>query len=169
MLINVRKLAALDIVFHGTKLIITEFAAGVCLPLGLGILSILRGRALWQSVFGVYMLFLAFNYLPLLIHAVLVAKKGSARKEVEMELANGSDTALKYTRQSALLLLPFVIPCWLSSSSQKGGQRPAKLAPVLGPFRCWISRASFTGMHFLITLLQNGPVAGRIAIRGEDE
>jgi hypothetical protein len=33
---NVRKLAALDIVFHGPRLILVEFAIGVLLPLAIG-------------------------------------------------------------------------------------------------------------------------------------
>jgi hypothetical protein len=123
--INVRKLAALDMAFHGPKLIIGEFAIGVCLPLGLGVLSLFRGHARWQSFFGIYMLFLALSYLPLLIHAIFIARKGRVRQEVEAELASGRDELMRYQRQMFWLLVPLVVPALaimqLSRDQDKSG------------------------------------------------
>jgi len=123
---NVRKLAALDIVFHGPKLVIAEFAVGVCLPLGLAVLAFLRGRAAWQSILGAYMLFLAFNYLPLLIHAILIARKGSARKDVEAELANGKHALVRYQRQSFLLVIPLAVPLLAIAQLARATNKPVK-------------------------------------------
>jgi hypothetical protein len=54
--VNVRKLAALDIVFQGPKLILIEFAIGALLPLAVGILSAARGHSRLLFLFGLYML-----------------------------------------------------------------------------------------------------------------
>lgn len=117
--INVRKLAALDMAFNGPRLIITEFACGVFIPLGLGLLSLFRGHARWQSVFGIYMLFLAVNYVPLLIHAILIARKGSVREEVEAELGD-RDELRRYQRQMLVLLLPLVVPVLALAQLSRG-------------------------------------------------
>jgi hypothetical protein len=109
--INVRKLAALDIVFHGRKLILIEFAIGTLLPLAIGILSVSRGHSRLLFLFGLYMLALGINYLPLLLHAISIVHSGAAAAaEVSHELSNGRQSARKYQVQSLLLLIPFAVP-----------------------------------------------------------
>ena len=60
--INVRKLAAIDLYFLGPKIILAEFGLGVPIMFALGILSLrvglLRTHALWQIALGVYLLLL---------------------------------------------------------------------------------------------------------------
>jgi uncharacterized membrane protein len=107
---NVRKLAALDIVFHGPKLILVEFAIGVLLPLAIGILFLSRGHSRLVFIFGLYMLALGMNYLPLLLHAISIARSGDAAAEVSHELSKGRQSARKYQVQSLLLLIPFAVP-----------------------------------------------------------
>jgi hypothetical protein len=72
----------LDIVFHGPRLILAEFVVGVFLPLALGLLSLLRGRAAWQSILGVYLILVAINYVPLLVYALIIVFKGDAHADV---------------------------------------------------------------------------------------
>jgi membrane protein implicated in regulation of membrane protease activity len=96
-------------VFHGARLIVAEFAVGVFLPLGLGLLALLRGRALWQSALGCYLLCLSLNYVPLLIHSLLISNRGNARREVDAELAGNKRDLVKYQRQSLLLLVPLAV------------------------------------------------------------
>jgi hypothetical protein len=108
--INIRKLAALDIVFHGSRLILVEFAVGVFLPLTLGLVSLVRSHARWQTVVGTYLVLLAFNYVPLAVYAIIMVRKRSAREEVIDEVAHREHIASKYMPQSLLLLVPLLVP-----------------------------------------------------------
>jgi hypothetical protein len=73
-MINVRRLAALDLQFLGPKIILTEFGLGVLGPIALGILTMRAGLHRFHSArmmaFGVYLLLLGINYVPLLLHAI---------------------------------------------------------------------------------------------------
>lgn len=113
-MINVRKLAAIDLEFLGPKIILSEFGLGVLGSLTLGILSIRAGMHRFHSarmtVFGVYLLLLGINYVPLLLHALDIARNGCARQEIADELGNRRVTFRKYRRQSLFLLLPMVVP-----------------------------------------------------------
>jgi hypothetical protein len=61
-------------------------------------------------VFGVYLLLLGFNYLPLLLHAVSIVRSGSALQEIGSELEDQGAAFRKCRRQSLYLLLPMVVP-----------------------------------------------------------
>jgi hypothetical protein len=88
--INVRKLAAIDLYFLGPKIILTEFGLGVPIMLLLGILSLrvglFRTHATWQIALGIYLLLLAVNYIPMLWCAIDIARSGSAAAELGDEL-----------------------------------------------------------------------------------
>ena len=73
-IINIRKLAAVDMAWLGTRVIVAEYALGVILPLGLGLVSIrsgLLGSAPvgWETVLGFWLISIAANYIPLFIYA----------------------------------------------------------------------------------------------------
>ena len=56
-MIEVRKLTAVDMAWLGTRVIVTEYALGVMLPLGLGIVSLCAALARqdlanWQTILG---------------------------------------------------------------------------------------------------------------------
>lgn len=108
--ISIRKLAALDIAFHGSKPILAEFAIGVLLPLALGLVSLFRSHGRWQAAVGIYLVLLSINYVPLIVYAVMLTRNGTARQEVAGELAQRDLIASKYMRQSLWLLVPLVIP-----------------------------------------------------------
>jgi hypothetical protein len=108
---NPRKLAAIDIVFLGSKFIIAEFAGGVLLCIGLGALVLFRGGgAFGQSALGLYLISLGINYVPMLIYAVAIARSGSASAELGNELDNKRIAMAKYRRQSVMLLVPLLVP-----------------------------------------------------------
>lgn len=109
-MISVRKLAALDIVFHGSKVVLGEFAVGVFLPLAISALSLWHSRSWLGFAFGLYMLALGINYLPLLMHAIFLVQRGDAGAEVSHELSDHPQSARKYGMQSLLLLVPLAIP-----------------------------------------------------------
>lgn len=104
-IINVRKLAALDIVFHGTKFILTEFALAVFLCGAVGLL-IFHGsnHTPFMIIMGSFFLWASLNYLPLLLYAISIVKQKSAKQEVAFELQHKDKYAAKYTLQSVIWL-----------------------------------------------------------------
>ena len=112
--INVRKLAAIDLYFLGPKIILAEFGLGVPIMLVLGTLSLrtglLRTHALWQIALGVYLLLLGINYIPMLWCAIDIARRGSAATELGDELSDQGAAMRKYRRQSLWLLVPLAVP-----------------------------------------------------------
>ena len=114
--INIRKLAALDIAFHGPKFILIEFALGVFGCAALGLFSRYFGlfhgpnHSLFAVIMGCFLLWIALNYVPLLIYAISIVRHKSAQQEVAYELDHKDKYARKYTLQSALLLIPLAVP-----------------------------------------------------------
>jgi hypothetical protein len=107
---NPRKLAAIDIVFLGSKLIIAEFASGVLLCVALGVFVLYRGHSFWQLALGLYLISLGINYAPMLAFAVAITRQQSARAELGDELKDEHRAMAKYRRQSVLLLVPLLVP-----------------------------------------------------------
>ena len=108
--INLRKLAALDILFLGPRLIVAEFAFGVLFSVALGLFILVRGHAFWQLLLGTYFLCLGINYVPMLVYAIAVSNKVNARKEMAAELDDSRKTMSKYRSQSLVLLVPLAVP-----------------------------------------------------------
>lgn len=109
-MINPRKLAAIDIVFLGSKVIIGEFAGGVLLSVALGTFVLFRANSFWQIALGLYLISLGINYVPMLVYAVAVTKGQSARAEMGDELKEKRRAMAKYRRESVLLLVPLLVP-----------------------------------------------------------
>jgi hypothetical protein len=113
MVVDVRKLAAIDLHFLGPKLILTEFALGVAGPFVLGLLTLRSAaRHNWPwalTLFGAYLLSLGLNYVPLLMHAVDLARSGTAMDEIADELSERNEAFRKYRRGSLYLLVPLVV------------------------------------------------------------
>jgi hypothetical protein len=105
-MINVRKLAALDIVFHGPKFILIEFALAVFICGSIGLL-ILHGanHSPLMIILGSFLLGVSLNYIPLLLYSINIVKHKSAQQEVAYELEHKDTYAGKYTLQSIVLLL----------------------------------------------------------------
>jgi hypothetical protein len=111
-LITIRKLAALDIVFHGPRLILAEFALGVVVCTSLGLWSFLSPiHSPFMIIIGCFFLWVALNYVTLLLYAISIVRRKSAHQEVAFELAHKDTYARKYTLQTTMLLLvPLVLP-----------------------------------------------------------
>jgi len=60
-------------------------------------------------LFGVYLILIGINYLPLLLHAIDISRRGTAQQEISEELRNRTHASQKYRRQSLLLLVPLMI------------------------------------------------------------
>ena len=109
-MIDIRTLAALDIAFLGPRVILIEFTAGVLLPVALGSLTLARAGSLSGTLFGVYLITLGINYVPLMIYAVSIVRAGSASAEIADESHDRARMFRRYRRQSLLLLVPLVVP-----------------------------------------------------------
>jgi hypothetical protein len=108
MTINPRKLAAIDMVFLGARVIIAEYAIAVLLCPALGALTLLRAHSWWQLALGLYLISLGMNYVPLLVYAVSLHKKRGALAEIADELKDKRQAMAKYRRQSIFLLVPLL-------------------------------------------------------------
>lgn len=109
-MINPRKLAAIDIVFLGSKFIIAEFAAAVLLCPALGAFVLLRRQSMWQLALSLYLVSLGINYVPMLLYAVAITRRHTAREEMGNELNDKRRAMVKYRRQSLSLLVPLLVP-----------------------------------------------------------
>lgn len=96
--------------FLGHKLIIAEFTAGVLLSTALGVFILVRAHSSRQLALGVYFTTLGINYVPMLVYAVVITRKQSAKAELGDELDDPRRAMAKYRRQSLLLLIPLLVP-----------------------------------------------------------
>jgi ABC-type Fe3+-siderophore transport system permease subunit len=112
--INIKKLAALDVVFHGPKVILTEFGltVGLCsLLMAFSLSFFIRSSShpLFSLLLSLVFLGIALNYVPLLLYGLHFVRHKNAEPEVEFELAHKERYARKYQLQSFLLFIPFVV------------------------------------------------------------
>jgi hypothetical protein len=107
--IELRKLAALEVLFLGPKLVLAEYACGVLLSVALGIFVLVRGHTVWQILLGGYFICLGLNYLPLLLHAIGLRDVQIARRTIESELGDTAMAFSRYRAQSLLLLVPLFV------------------------------------------------------------
>jgi hypothetical protein len=107
---NLRKLAAIDIVFLGYKFVIAEYAVGVFFSVALGVFVLYRGHSFWQIVLGIYLISLGINYIPMLAYTLSIANKEATQAELGSELSDKAAAMSKYRRQSLLLFIPLAAP-----------------------------------------------------------
>jgi hypothetical protein len=53
---NLRKLAAIDIIFLGYRFVLAEDALGVFFSDALGLLVLYRSHSFWQALLGIYLI-----------------------------------------------------------------------------------------------------------------
>jgi hypothetical protein len=109
-LIEIRKLAAVDLAWLGPKVIVTEYACGIVLPLALGVFTLhpclsSPNPLNWQTVLGMWLVSIAANYAPLFLYALFIANAGTAKSESEPELPH----ARRYGVQQVIILVPFLV------------------------------------------------------------
>ena len=59
---------------------------------------------------GYFLLWIALNYVPLLMYAISIVRNKSARQEVAYEIEHKDIYMRKYRRQSTILLIPLAVP-----------------------------------------------------------
>ena len=123
-MINIRKLAAVDMTLNGTRFILWEFALGVVLPLILGLLSIRAGfmqssPVNWENAMGFWLVGIALNYIPLFLYATLIAKAGSVKQEGGPEVKY----AKRYGVQQVIILIPLLVVLLALAQETQSRQR----------------------------------------------
>jgi hypothetical protein len=113
--ISIKKLVALDIITHGHWIILAEFAFGVFVSGAIGIFSLFNffsnaNSAPLVGIIGVILLWIALNYVPMLLYTISIMRHKSVLKEVTRGLENGDIHTRKYALQSAFLILPLLVP-----------------------------------------------------------
>jgi hypothetical protein len=112
--IDIRKLAALDIIFHGPRKILLEFGltvvtCGVLAALSISFYFRTPGQSPFPLILGLLLALLGCNYVPLLIYAIIIVRNKSALQEAAFELEHKDTSTRKYTLQSLLLFLPLFV------------------------------------------------------------
>lgn len=122
--INIRKLAAFDLHFRNPRTVLFEFGFVVFGIGGLGVAALALGlaKSFFATAIGVYLVFLAVDYLPLLVYGAAIMKRHSAKLEIQEELRNEQYFRRKYGVQQSLLMVPLVVP--VLAASQEVGKHP---------------------------------------------
>ena|SRR5215831_2589368 len=108
-MVNARRLAAVDLSGLGPKIIIPEFALGALGAPALGILTVLRSGSVEMTVFGVALVGLGANYVPLLLHAIDLVRRSGVEAAIADDVSDRQALYVKYRRQSLWLLVPFAV------------------------------------------------------------
>ncbi len=112
-MIDLRKLAAIDVVLLGYRLILAEYIFAVLFSPGLGIFVLARGHSAWQFLLGFYFVFLGVNYVPMLWWTIAIGSRENARQEIGPELADRRAAMAKYRLVSLGLLIPLLPIGWM--------------------------------------------------------
>ena len=105
-LINIRRFVAWDITLHGARFILLEFGLGTAalIVFGYWLMSTITSLYL-----GLYIFLVGINYLVLLVYAAIISSIGSAKFEVDPNLAHDKHFIRKYGLQQLLILVPFAV------------------------------------------------------------
>jgi hypothetical protein len=98
-MVNLRELAAVELRFLNRTFVLLEYAFGVILLCGIGLLGLIHSRG--HSLFMWYLMSIGLNYIPLFYYAVLLMRS----KGAEVERVHRSDMA-RLRRQQLWLLVP---------------------------------------------------------------
>ena len=102
----------MDVASVGAPFILTESSVGVFGSLGHDVLTLLRSPSLGAKIFGVWLVCIGLNYIPLLNHAISLVRHGTAFQEIADEMSDRKRMFRKYRRQSVLLLGRLSYPFW---------------------------------------------------------
>jgi hypothetical protein len=108
--IEVRKLAAVDMLWMGPPVLRVEYAVGVLAPRALGALTLRSNShpsitSPWQVGPGAWLVANAANYILLFTYALLIARSGAVRAEGEPELPH----VRRYGVQQPIILIQSLV------------------------------------------------------------
>lgn len=110
--LDVRRLAALDLAWHGSRLIVAEFAIGILGPVALGLLSLryvlVQHPPLlsWPVLLAIELFGIGANYVPLLAEALRIRKDTSYLERIKAGIQSDPAEARSYGVRQLWLLVP---------------------------------------------------------------
>jgi hypothetical protein len=109
-MIDIRKLAALDMALHGRRLIVGEFAFGVIGGIAGGLWSIGIGIdhgdvSYARVAFGTWLVCIGLNYVPLLLHSLTLLRPGAVEEEGRPEVPY----VRRYNVQQLIVFVPLLV------------------------------------------------------------
>jgi hypothetical protein len=107
-MIDLRKLAVLQLAVSGPLIACTEFACGTFIPIGLGIFLLLHTFGGWQIALGVYFLCVGLNHVPMLWWVTSVGDRTAAWAELGPPWEYRGRVMRRYRLQSRVLYIPVV-------------------------------------------------------------
>ena len=109
---DVRRLAAIDM--HGLagsmlrrRIILWEFILGAVLGLAFGLFVLLTADSLFWAIFGLWLIFLGMNYVPLAIYAIGFTRPGALQQELAG--VNIPAELRRYTGLQMWVFVPFAL------------------------------------------------------------
>ena len=108
-MVHVRRLVAVDLSGLGPKIIIPEFVLAVLGAPALGVLTLRQSTSVEGAVFGVALIGIGVNYVPMLIHAIDLVRRSAVDATVADQSPDRRALYAKYRRQSLWLVVPFVV------------------------------------------------------------
>lgn len=121
-MIDLRKIATLDLALQGPVVVRTEFFCGVFVSVGLGVFVLMKTQSPWQIALGIYLFCLAANYVPMLLWVMTLPSRAAAWSELGPEWRYRGRVLRKYRRQSLILLVP-LFPLVLALASRNRDMR----------------------------------------------
>jgi len=88
-MVNVRRLAAVDLFGLGPKIIIPELAIAVLGAPALGVLTLFRSTSLTGAAFGIALIGVGANYVPMLVHAIDLVRHTAVQAAIVDEASDG--------------------------------------------------------------------------------
>lgn len=107
-MIDLRKLAVLELALSGPLVASTEFACGVFIPLGLGLFLLLRTPGALQLALGFYLLSVGMNHVPMLWWVTSVRDRAAAWTELGPPWEYRGRVLRRHKRQIRILFVPLV-------------------------------------------------------------
>ena len=106
-MLDVRALVFADMAWLGPKVILLEFGAGVLACGGLGLLALVGGG--WFALVGAWLACVSLNYMPLLSHAVRLARQEGGPPDRDALAAWSPGDFGKLRTRQLLILVPFAV------------------------------------------------------------
>jgi hypothetical protein len=104
-MIDLRELAAAELRFLNRTLVLLEYAFGVILLCGIGLLGLIHSRG--HALFMWYLLSIGVNYIPLFYYAVLLIRSKVVRSKADEVGGMRRNDLPRLRRQQLWLLVPF--------------------------------------------------------------
>jgi hypothetical protein len=108
--IDIKRLVAVELTHLGWRLVLAEYALGVAGAAGLGVLTLMGGQTTGGTLFGIYLVGVGLNYVPLFAAALALSRDDAERERpLRSDAPERPELFRKYRRQSLWILVPLAV------------------------------------------------------------